>query len=90
MNMNLTRILPLTRHINQAITYPKDQTENKRIVVSRLNMKMSDKINSVQTYKYLHAIMDGIDEVERKSGSLPTMNQSAPSNHIHPSGTSLQ
>ena len=35
-------------------------------------------------------IMDEIDEVESKSGSVPTMNQSEPSNHIRPSGTSLQ
>ncbi len=35
-------------------------------------------------------IMDEIDEVKGESDSVPTMNQSAPSNHIHPSGTSLQ
>ena len=35
-------------------------------------------------------ILDEIDNVESKSDSVPTMNQSAPSNHIHPSGTSLQ
>ena len=35
-------------------------------------------------------IMDEDDWVKSESDSVPTMNQSAPSNHIHPSGTSLQ
>ena len=36
------------------------------------------------------SIFEEIDNVESKPDSVPTMNQSAPSSHIRPSGTSLQ